>query len=170
MNFSKPIALVGMMGAGKSHIGFHLAQKLNLEFFDCDKVIEEKAGMSVPDIFEHFGEQRFRQSERNTIFELTQQGATVIATGGGALENPEILHHLREKSIMVWLDMDLEVLWKRVEGSDRPLLQVPDAKKRLAQLLEDRRENYAKAHICVSSPYGSADQVVESIIKSLSAQ
>ena len=163
---SKPIALVGMMGAGKSHIGYMLAEALGLEFYDSDKIIEEKAGMTIPEIFQEFGEPKFRNSEHNTILELVNDGSCVISTGGGALTSPETLKVLLDQSLMVWLNASIGTLWERVKDTDRPLLQTPNARETLENLLNERKPLYEQAHIQVKSDQDSK-HTVQSILKAL---
>ncbi len=149
---TRPIALVGMMGAGKSHTGFALSEKLGLSFFDSDKVIEEKAGQSVADIFENFGEDKFRDAEHNTIAELLEYGPCIIATGGGALLNDQTRATLLDKAIVVWLDADINTLWMRVQKSQsRPLLYADNPRERLESLLEQRKPIYAQSHIRIDA-------------------
>ena len=165
---NKPIVLVGMMGAGKTHIGGTLADALALEFNDTDHLIEEKAGMSVPEIFEHFGEAKFRESEHKTIIEALDNPPCVLATGGGALMNAKTLEELKQRAVMVWIDVESDVLWSRVKDcKNRPLLQAPDARQRLEDLLEERKALYEQAHIHVQNNKGQASDVVAKIIELL---
>ena len=163
-----PIVLVGMMGAGKSHLGFALAEKLGLSFKDSDKLIEEKAGQSVSDIFENFGEAKFREAEHNTILELIKQDPAVIATGGGALTNAGTLEALKDGSIMVWLNANLETLWQRVQKSQtRPLLQTENPKEKLQALIEERQSLYSQAHIDLPLGGQDKDADLQALIKAL---
>lgn len=165
---STPVVLVGMMGAGKSYLGATLARQLGLPFRDSDKLIEEKAGLPVTDIFADFGEAKFREAERNTIKDVLGQGTSVIATGGGALTSPETLALLKKDSIMIWLDADIETLWQRVQKSQtRPLLKTDDPKDRLATLLAERKNLYNQAHITVKTGLGSQQKDIDVLIKGL---
>ncbi len=148
-NLTKPIVLIGMMGAGKTHIGSMLARELELDFYDTDRLIETKAGMPVADIFDMFGEPKFRDSEHKTIADLLKsKGPCVIATGGGAVTNAKTLEILKRDSLTIWLDMDLETLWERVQRSKtRPLLYADAPKEKLETLLNTRRPLYEQAHI-----------------------
>jgi len=144
----RPIALIGMMGAGKSHVGRALGKVLERDFYDSDHVIEGKAQLSIPEIFERFGEDKFRDVENKTIVELLEQGPCVIATGGGAVMNPQTLQALKDKAVLIWLDADVDSLLDRVQrNSNRPLLQNDDPRATLSQLLEARRNLYAQAHV-----------------------
>jgi shikimate kinase len=162
---SKPIVLIGMMGAGKSHIGSALAQSLDLGFFDSDREIETKAGQSVADIFKNFGEKKFRDAERNTILELMERGPCIIATGGGAVMDDKTRESLLENAIVIWLDAPVETLWERVQKSKtRPLLHTDNPKQRLSDLLVQRKPLYAQAHIRIAV---SARTAQEEVIKAL---
>lgn len=165
---AKPVVLVGMMGAGKSYLGAALASALDLPFCDSDRLIEEKAGCPVAEIFESYGESKFREAERNTIRELIGQGPAVIATGGGALTSPETLELLECQSVMIWLDADLETLWARVQKSQsRPLLMTENPKEKLASLLEQRRDLYVRAHIHQKTGAQNHQNDLDAMIKAL---
>ena len=168
-DFERPIVLVGMMGAGKSHVGGLLAKTLALDFYDSDRMIEEKAGMSVVDIFENFGEKKFRESEHKTILELLACGPCIVATGGGALLDSRTMTALKARSFMVWVQGSLDVLWERVQRSQsRPLLNCEDGKERLAALFAAREALYAQAHFHVSNDFDNDRTVVSEVIKALS--
>ena len=165
---NRPVVLVGMMGAGKSHLGRSLAKTLDLPFRDSDKIIEEKAGQSVSDIFESFGEPKFREAERNTILELLEQDLSVIATGGGALTNAVTLEALKSRSIMVWLNADIETLWARVQKSQtRPLLQTDDPKQKLESLMQQRESLYSQAHIHLPLKGQNKEDDLQALTKAL---
>ncbi len=145
---NRPIILIGMMGAGKSHMGRALAKALGVKFYDSDKIIEEKAGRSIPDIFTEFGEEKFRDSEKKTILTLLEQPSCVIATGGGAVLNAETLHAIKEKGLVIWVTADIKTLMARVQKSNnRPLLQAENPQEILEGLLHEREALYAQAHI-----------------------
>lgn len=163
---TKPLALVGMMGAGKSHIGAMLAVSLSLPFVDIDGVIEEKAGMAIPEIFENFGEAKFRDVEAKTIRDCIEDGVGVLSTGGGALMREETLGVLKERSVMVWLRADVDLLWDRVRDSSRPLLQVDDPKAVLADLMHARAPLYRQAHIHIDVT-NNARETMDMIFKAL---
>jgi shikimate kinase len=112
------------MGVGKSTVGRRLARRIGLPFFDADSEIEAAAGLSVADIFAAYGEAEFRAGEARVIRRLVEGPPHVLATGGGAVLNPETLALLRERTIMVWLKADLEVVSGLVARRDtRPLLR-----------------------------------------------
>ena len=100
------IVLVGMMGAGKSSVGRRLAARLGLTFVDADTEIEAAAGMSIADIFAAHGEAYFRSGEARVIARLLEGGPQVMATGGGAIMNPETRALIHAKGVSIWLDAD----------------------------------------------------------------
>lgn len=165
---SRTIALVGLMGAGKSTVGRRLAEKLGREFCDSDTEIEKAAGLSISDIFALHGEPDFRRGEQKVLERLLSQPPHVLATGGGAYLNPQTRDLLREKAVTVWLNADLETLWKRVSRRDtRPLLRRPDAKDVLTNLLEEREPIYSQADLVVRSEPGPHHVTVDAIHKAL---
>ena len=148
----RTIALVGLMGAGKSTVGRRLADVLGRKFYDSDVEIERAAGLSISDIFSIHGEAEFRRGERKVLARLLDEAPHVLATGGGAYLDPETRSLLREKAVTVWLNADLETIWKRVSRRDtRPLLRAPDPKGVLARLFEEREPIYKAALIEKSS-------------------
>jgi shikimate kinase len=166
----KPVVLVGMMGSGKTHTGRLLATAAGLDFHDMDALIEQKAGMSIPDIFEKFGEEKFRESENNTLREVLSQGVSIISTGGGVVLRSENMALMQEQGIMVWLDAPADILWERLkDNKTRPLLQTPDPQATLDELLSARKSHYAQAHIHMHIDKNNAANIHEDIIKSLSA-
>src|SRR5271157_5541079 len=119
----RSIVLVGMMGVGKSSVGRRLAARLAIPFTDADSEIEKAAGMTIAEIFARNGEPYFRSGEARVIARLLEGGPQVLATGGGAVMNPDTSALLRAKGVSVWLDADYEVLLRRVRRrTDRPML------------------------------------------------
>ena len=126
---SLTVALVGLMGAGKSTVGRRLASALNRDFFDSDHEIEEAAGLSIPDIFTIHGESEFRRGERKVLERLLNYQPHVLATGGGAYMDPDTRALMQEKAVTIWLSADLETLWRRVsKRATRPLLSSDNPK------------------------------------------
>ena len=112
------IVLIGMPGCGKTTIGKAVANETGKSFIDTDDEIVKKAGMSIPEIFEQFGEKKFREIEAEVIKEVSAQQSAVIATGGGAVLNPLNVSLLKENGIIVFIDRLIEDL---VTTDDRPL-------------------------------------------------
>ena len=165
---NRTVALVGLMGAGKSTVGRRLAGKLGRPFVDSDDEIEKAAGLSVADIFALHGEEEFRRVERKVLQRLLDGPPQVLATGGGAYLNADTRELMREHAITIWLNADLETLWKRVSRRNhRPLLRRPDAKEVLSNLFDERRPIYELADLTVPSVDGPHSKTVISIIKAL---
>src|SRR5450830_579484 len=156
---SRSIVLIGMMGAGKSSIGRRLAARLAIPFVDADTEIESAAGMTIPEIFEKHGEPYFRAGEARVIARLLDNGPQVLATGGGAIMDPNTRELIRAKGISVWLKADLDVLMKRtMRRSDRPLAE------KIKELLPLREPVYAQSDIVVQSRDEPHDTIVDEII------
>ncbi len=164
----RSIVLIGMMGAGKTSVGKRLAQKLGLPFIDADDEIEAGAQMTIPEIFERFGEPYFRDGERRVIARLLEDGPKVLSTGGGAFLNQETRRRVAERGVSVWLKPEFETLLRRVrKRSNRPLLRTDDPEATLRKLLEDRSPTYALADLTIETRDGPHDAVVETLIGAL---
>ena len=164
----RTIALVGMMGVGKSTVGRKLSESLGAPFVDSDEEIEKAAGLSVQEIFDRHGEPEFRRGERRVIERLLNGPPIVLATGGGAYMDPITRALLKEKAVTVWLRADLDLIWKRVNRRDtRPLLKRENPKQVLADLMEKRSPVYAEADLIVESGEGPANDAVKTIREAL---
>jgi shikimate kinase len=165
----RPVVLVGMMGVGKSSVGKRLATLLDCRFVDADDEIEASAQMSIPEIFDTFGEDYFRDGERRVMARLLQDGSRcVIATGGGAFCNAETRNLILEKAATVWLDSDVETLVERTSRKDnRPLLKEGDPREILARLREERVPAYSEAPIHVISSSGPHSQTISKVLDGL---
>jgi shikimate kinase len=165
---ARTVALIGLMGAGKSSIGKRLAETLGAEFRDSDEEIEKAAGLTIQEIFDRHGEPEFRRGERRVIERLLNGPPIVLATGGGAYMDDATRALMKEKAVTVWLRADLDTLWKRVNRKDtRPLLKRPDARQALADLLEKRSPTYALADLVVDTGEGPHDEAVSAIRRAL---
>ncbi len=167
----KTIALVGLMGAGKTSIGRRLAQRLALPFVDADAEIEAAAGMSIEEIFQRHGEAAFRDGERRVIARLLETPAHVLATGGGAFMDPATRARLRARAVTVWLRADLELMLARVARrniNNRPLLKGRDPRAVLEALIAERHPLYAEADVTVDSVDGPPEVMVERVVAALS--
>ncbi len=166
----RPIALVGMMGAGKTTVGRRLATALDLRFHDADAEIEQAAGMSVTDLFARHGEESFRRGEAQVIERLLSGPPVVLATGGGALLNAATRMLVKEKAISVWIRADVDTLVKRAtRRATRPLLKDGDPKEIISRLLDARTPYYSASDIAVDSDAGSHARTVRTIIGALAA-
>ena len=148
----RTIALVGLMGVGKSSVGRRLANALGLPFRDADTEVESAAGRSIPEIFAELGEPAFRDGERRVIGRLLEGPPHVLATGGGAFINAETRALIKANAVSVWLRADLEILARRVGRKDnRPLLAGKDPIEVLRAQAETRYPVYAEADLTVDT-------------------
>jgi shikimate kinase len=164
------LVLVGLMGAGKSAVGKLVAQFLGIPFVDSDHEIERVSRMTIPELFESYGEPEFRKLEQRVIKRLLRTGPRVLSTGGGAFMNEETRAAIKENGLSLWLDADLETLWERVIKRDnRPLLKTENPKKTLEDLMNARYPTYALAHLQVKSRDVKKDQVAEEVIAAVAS-
>ncbi len=142
----KNIILCGFMGCGKSTIGRKIASKSEKEFVDMDRYIEEKAGMTVAEIFEKYGEEKFRELETEACSELAEKSDLIIAAGGGTLTFQRNIDILEKTGRIVFIDVSYEMLRERLKrDTRRPLLQVENRNEVIKDLLEKRTPIYRKA-------------------------
>ncbi len=131
------------MGAGKSAVGRQLARLLHLEFVDSDQEIESRTGVDVPFIFEKEGETGFRQREAKVIDDLSQKEGIVLATGGGAIMDPENRNHLGARGFVIYLHTSVDQQLSRTrKGRIRPLLENGDPRAVLESLMATREPLY----------------------------
>lgn len=149
---NRNIVFVGLMGAGKTAIGRKVAQMERLSFIDSDHEIEAVSRMTIPDLFEKYGEAEFRSLEQRVIERLLRQGGQVVSTGGGAFMNSQTRANIARHGISVWLKADLDLLMTRVaKNRNRPLLRNDDPRSVLARLMADRYPVYETADLTVET-------------------
>jgi shikimate kinase len=156
MSLKRTVALVGMMGAGKTSIGKRLAARLDVPFADADHEIEAAAGMRVSEIFAKFGEPYFRDGERRVIARLLAEKPLVLATGGGAYMDEVTRATMKDTAFTIWLKAPIDVLLGRVRkrqeaDQTRPLLANNDMRGTLERLLAAREPIYATADMVLES-------------------
>lgn len=167
----RTIALVGLMGVGKSTVGRRLARRLGLPFSDGDVEIEAAAAMTVSDIFARLGESEFRAGEALVLKRLLHGPRMVLATGGGAVLNPETRETLKARAVTVWMRADLDTVASRVLRRDtRPLLRGRDPLEALQAMAEVRYPLYAAAaDVTVDVTSGAHAEAVGGIVSALDA-
>ena len=160
------------MGAGKTTIGRLLAKQLGRTFYDSDKVIEERTGATIPLIFELEQEQGFRKREKAIVDELTQYENIVLATGGGAVLDPDNRHYLESRGYVIYLHAPIEFLLQRTSrDTNRPLLQTQDPQRKLQELMDIRDPLYREiAHTIIETNSCPVKQVVATILTIVSEQ
>jgi len=156
MALNKTVALVGMMGAGKTSIGRRLAGRLEVPFADADHEIEAAAGMTVSEIFAKYGEPEFRRLERSVIARLLGAKPLVLATGGGAYMDESTRAAMKSCAFSIWLKAPIDVLLGRVRkrqehDQTRPLLNNDDMRGTMERLSAVREPVYAMADMVLES-------------------
>lgn len=163
------VALVGMMGSGKTAVGRALASRLEVPFLDSDAAIEEAAQASIAEIFSRDGEAFFRDREAEVIARLLSGPPAILSTGGGAFMAERNRRAISTRGVSVWLEADLDTLWERVRHKDsRPLLQTANPRATLGEILDRRGPIYALADLHVRvDPRGSIDDTASRVIAAL---
>ncbi len=163
------IFLVGMMGAGKTTVGRLLANSLEKNFYDSDREIQKRTGVSIPIIFEIEGEAGFRKRETEMLSELVKIGNIVLATGGGAVLSAENREMLKRSGTVIYLRATIDDLWRRTRhDKNRPLLQTHDPRTKLTELYTQRDPLYREtAHIIVESGKRSARHLAQLLSQQL---
>ena len=156
---SGALVLVGLSGSGKSTVGRLIAARISLPFVDTDRFVELRSGMQIAEMFARFGEHEFRDRESAVICETCAQ-QSVIATGGGAVLREKNRTWMRAGNLVVWLDVPIPILVKRLsghtEGEERPLLRADNLFTRLERLSLERRALYrASSHLRCAVPEDS---------------
>lgn len=165
----KTVALVGMMGAGKTAVGRAVASKLAAPFLDSDAEIERAANLSVPEIFQRDGEAFFRKRETEVIRRLLETKSVILSTGGGAFLAQVNRETIAQKGVAVWLDASLDLLWNRVRHKDsRPLLRTANPRATLGEIFAARTPVYklAELHVACGADL-SIDAMAERVIETL---
>ncbi len=169
MNIPGSLFLTGPMGAGKSTIGRQLSKRLNMAFHDSDHEIEARTGVDIPLIFELEGEAGFRKREQTVIEELTRIPGIVLATGGGAILDPENRRHLSTRGRVIYLHASVNQQLRRTRRDrNRPLLQTADPRARLEELMAIRDPLYREiADVIIETDGKRVRDVVRQIIQQL---
>lgn len=166
----KNIVLIGMMGAGKSYISGKLAKLLaHFNYVDIDEEIERQEGLTIPEIFEKYSEEYFRELETRTIKKFAANYNYIISTGGGAFENPENINALKENGIVYYLRAHPQELFNRIKNEkNRPLLLNSNAQETIKNLLKKREKNYLKADFVIDTDNKQAYTILDDILKEYS--
>ena len=153
----KKIVLIGMMGSGKTTIGKILSKNLKLNFVDTDILLEKEYGLKITKIFEKYGEKDFRDKEEKIVLNILKNNKKpcVIALGGGTFLNKKIQKIILKETISIWLDANIELIYKRCKKSNkRPLLNKSNDKKLrkiIKDLLKIRKPIYSKAKFMIKT-------------------
>ncbi|MCB1427018.1 MAG: shikimate kinase [Zhengella sp.] len=164
----RSIVFVGLMGAGKTAVGRRVAQLAGLPFIDSDHEIEHVSRMTIPELFEAYGEPEFRSLESRVIQRIIENGPQVLSTGGGAFMNAQTREAIAANGVSVWLKADLDLLMERVSRKqNRPLLKDPDPRGVLRRLMDVRHPVYALADLVVESRDVSKEDMAMQVVAAL---
>ena len=165
----KKIALIGMMGSGKTTISKLLAKKSNWTLFDTDKIFEEENNTSITNFFEKFGENEFRKKEIQILELISKNENIIISTGGGIIlkqENREKL--FRGDIFSIYLKTSPDMIFERIKNNKtRPLLLVENPKREIEKILNSRKDYYNLAQLTVNTDDKTAQEITEEIWKKL---
>lgn len=164
---SKNIVLVGMMGSGKTTIGKLIADNLKeFTFVDIDSLIEQKENRNINDIFKDSDEVYFRKVESEIVKELSNSRNLVISTGGGIVKNSDNIKFLKENGRVIYLSASSDVLYERLKDfNDRPLLNKPDIKATIDNLLNERENLYKTADYEINTNFKSPGEIANEVIE-----
>lgn len=163
------IFLIGFMGTGKSTIARELKKMLHTECMEMDDMIVESQGMSIPDIFEKYGEDYFRDVESKLLIDLKKKENVIVSCGGGVVVRPENINHMKESGKIILLSATPQTVYERVKNNtNRPILNGNMNVEYIEGLMEKRREKYQEAaDITVITDDKNVAEICREIIKSL---
>jgi shikimate kinase len=167
---SRSVVFVGLMGAGKTAIGRKVAEALHLTFVDSDHEIETVSRMTIPELFERYGEQEFRALEQRVIHRILETGPKVLSTGGGAFMSAHTREMIAGHAVSVWLKAGIDVLFARVsKKQNRPLLKTENPRATLEKLMDERYPVYAEANVTVPTREERKEVIVGEVLDALAA-
>ena len=162
----KNLTLTGMMGVGKSTIGKKLAKKLKYNFIDIDKLIETKEGSSINLIFKNKSEDYFRKIEHEITLKELKKTNSVISLGGGSFLNKSIRIKTKKTSVSFWLDVNIDILTKRLKNSKkRPLLHKKNISDTINRIYLEREKVYNEADYRIKCSTLKSSEIVDIILK-----
>jgi len=165
---NRSIVFVGLMGAGKTAIGRKVATTLSLPFVDSDQEIESVSRMTVPELFERYGETEFRALEQRVILRVLENGPQVLSTGGGAFMNAQTREAIASHGVSVWLRAEIDLLMERVsKKQNRPLLKSADPRAVLERLMAERYPVYAEANVTVPTRDDRKEVIAAEVVDAL---
>ena len=165
MNLNKNIVLLGMMGSGKSTIGYLLSKNINFNFLDVDKFIEKEEGLKIYDIFQKKGESYFRSLEEKITLKLLKNNKNIISLGGGGFVNKNIRKEILKNHISFWLNWKNSTIIKRILKSKKRPVAFNATTNELANLIKKRSIIYSRAMYKIDCENLSKNEVVNNILK-----
>ncbi len=164
MNLNKNIVLIGMMGSGKSTIGYLLSKSLRLKFIDIDKMIEKESGLSIYDIFEKKGEFYFRELEEKITLKFLKNNKKIISLGGGGFINKNIKKEVLNNNLSFWLSWKNSTIIKRISNNKKRPIAFYSSKNKLINIIKDRAKVYSEASFKINCENLTKNMIVNEII------
>jgi len=164
MNLNKDIVLLGMMGSGKSTIGYLLSKYLKLKFVDIDYVIEKETGLTINNIFQRRGEDYFRNLEEKITLKMLKNSKKIIALGGGGFLNNNIRKEIINNHFSVWLDWKHSTIIKRILKSKKRPIAFNSTESDLKKLITERSDIYSKANFKINCETLTKNMIVKQIV------
>tara|TARA_B000000532_G_C18553678_1_gene271079 strand:- start:11 stop:535 length:525 start_codon:yes stop_codon:yes gene_type:complete len=164
MKSKENIVFLGMMGSGKSSVGFLVSKKLNFEFNDTDKIIENELKLTIAEIFKIKGENFFREMEEKITLKILKKKKTIISLGGGAFVNKNIREEILKNHYSFWLKWNSSTLIKRIINSTKRPIAFNSSKKELKNLIKKRSNIYSKALFKINCEQLSKNEIVNKVI------
>ena len=165
MNLNKNIVLIGMMGSGKSTIGYLLSKSTNLKHVDIDKLIEKETGLKIYDIFEKKGEEYFRNLEEKITLKLLKNKKNIISLGGGGFINKNIRKEVLNNNISFWLNWKSSTIIQRILKSKKRPLTKNATENDLKKLINDRLKIYSEANFKINCENLKKSMIIKQIIE-----
>jgi shikimate kinase len=168
-DIKKPIVLVGSAGSGKSTVGRRFAKKVKLQFYDSDRIIEQREGMSVIEIYDKYGQEYFTKREKEVIEEiLSSYGTVVLSTGSNAFIDKGMRDFIKANAVTIWLYADINVLSERISRrNSRPGFTPGNIEETLKDIITRHYPIYNEADIAVESHEHDIYKVVDILILKL---
>jgi shikimate kinase len=165
MKLKENLVFLGMMGSGKSSIGSIMSKKLDIDFIDIDKEIENKLGMKISKIFEKKGERYFREIEEDFTLKILNRNNIVVSLGGGAFLNSKIKKEVLDNHISFWLNWSIKTLINRIKDSQKRPVAFNASKNELTELIKKRSIVYSKAMYRIDCENLTKNEIVKNILK-----
>ena len=165
MHSKKSLIFLGMMGSGKSSIGFLVSKKLNLKFVDIDNVIENEVGMKISNIFAKKGEVYFRNLEEKITLKILRNTNIVVSLGGGGFINEKIRNQVLTNHFSFWLNWNSEILLSRIKSSKKRPLAQNSTNQEIMKLIKKRSKIYSKAEFKINCNKLTKTEIVKKVTK-----
>jgi len=164
MNLKKNLVFLGMMGSGKSSVGFLVSKKLNVKFIDIDNIIENKTGMKISNIFQEKGENYFRNLEEKTTLKFLKTTNAVISLGGGGFINQKIRDEVLTNHFSFWLNWDSKILLKKIKNSKKRPIAFNSTNEEIITLIKKRSQIYSEAEFKINCNKLTKNEIVKKVI------